>query len=140
MRDPDRKTGFDRRNVSSGVKKCFSCGEFGHMAKDNKCQPDKKGKGTSTQMYAAREVIQEDDVEDEPSEDTEEGDDLPEGEDEDGEPYEGSQYSSEGEEFEFEVEYDDIDDVILSRLSEEHQQTNKTLGNVVREFGRRVLV
>jgi hypothetical protein len=31
-------------------------------------------------------------------------------------------------------------DVILSRLSEEHQQTNKTLGNVVREFGRRVLV
>jgi hypothetical protein len=47
-------------------------------------------------------------MEDEPSEDTEEGDDLPEGEDEDGGPYEGSQYSSEGEEFEFEFEYDDI--------------------------------
>jgi hypothetical protein len=59
------------------------------------CLPDKKGKGTSTQMYAAREVIQEDDEEDEPSEDKEE---------EDGEPYEGSQYSSEGEEFEFEFD------------------------------------
>ena len=112
-KDPDKKTGYDRRNVSSGAKKCFSCGEFGHMAKDNKCPLDKKGKGTSTQMYAAREVVQEDDEEGEPSEDREEP--LFEDE-EDGEPYEGSQYSSEGEEVEFELddiglqEEDDDDD------------------------------
>jgi Zinc knuckle len=106
VREPDKKTGFNRRNISLGVKKCYNCREFGHMAKDNKCQPDKKGKGTSAQMYAAREVIQEDDKEDKPSKDREEGDTLSKGEGEDGEPYEGSQYSSEGEEFEF--EYGDI--------------------------------
>jgi Zinc knuckle len=96
-KEPDKKTGFDRRNVSLGVKKCFNCREFGHMAKDNKCPPDKKGKGTSAQMYTVREVIQEDDEDDKPSEDKEE---------EDSEPYKGSQYSSEGEEFKF--EFDDI--------------------------------
>lgn len=112
-KDPDKKTGYDRRNISSGAKKCFSCGEFGHMAKDNKCPPDKKGKGMSMQMYAAREVIQEDDEEGEPSKDKEEP--LSE-EEEDSEPYEGSQYSSEGEEVKFEFndislqEEDDDDD------------------------------
>jgi Zinc knuckle len=75
-REPDKKMGFNRRNISLGAKKCFNCGEFGHMAKDNKCQPDKKGKGTSVQMYTAREVIQEDDEEDEPSKDREEGEEF----------------------------------------------------------------
>ena len=72
-----RKETNDSKNKEP-LKKvvCFGCGQTGHMAKDKKCPKNNKDKKrTTAQIYAARE----------------------EDETEESKLYEGSQYSSEGE-------------------------------------------
>jgi len=59
---------------------CFGCGQMGHLVKNKKCPKNNKEKTKVTvQIYTARDD-----------------------EDEESEPYKGSQYSSEGEEMGFE--------------------------------------
>jgi len=77
-----------KRNESDKLKKkeppkkavCYGCGQVGHMAKDKKCpKNNKEKKKTTAQIYMGRE-------------DTD---------NEESEPYEGSQYSLEGQEIGF---------------------------------------
>jgi hypothetical protein len=105
-RDPVKKAWPTRKDELPKKAVCFGCGQEGHIAKDPKCPKNKAGKGTVAQMYAAREITQEDG--DKPGEDQEEetapedGDVDEDEELDEGEPYEGSQYSSEGEELDWE--------------------------------------
>jgi hypothetical protein len=91
---------------------CYGCGEKGHIAKDPKCKNFGKSK-PGAKMFAAREILDEDDDgraddgvvdQDRESGDHDENDQIP------WDQYDsdvvGSQYSSEGEE----VEFDEFDD------------------------------
>ena len=99
-----RWTGTPAKDNSLEKKKCFNCGSTDHLAKDKECPGNSQGKKITTQMYMAREIVQED-------EERDGQEDLPEGseEEEDNDksnikdkPYEGLQYSSEGEDIDLE--------------------------------------
>jgi len=86
-----RKETIDSKNKEP-LKKvvCFGCGQTGHMVKDKNCPKNNKDKIRMTmQIYMVRE----------------------EEEIEESEPYEGSQYSSEGEEMGFKNEFQEEEEV-----------------------------
>ena len=65
------------KDNSSERKKCFNCGSLDHLAKDKKCPGNGQGKKVTAQIYAAREIIQEDEEREgweEPSEEEEDND------------------------------------------------------------------
>jgi len=86
-----RKETIDSKNKEMLNKVvCFRCGQTGHMAKNKNCPKNNKyKKRMTTQIYVARE-----------KEETEES-----------EPYEGSQYSLEGEEMGFENKFQEGEEV-----------------------------
>jgi hypothetical protein len=98
-RDPEKRTGNEKKENKTDEDVCFGCGQKGHKKRDPKCPKNNQTKKVAAQLHAARDIIQEDDEEDDqeviqPVE--EDGDGNSEEEEED--PYYGSQYTSEGEE------------------------------------------
>jgi len=74
---------------------CFGCGQTGHMAKDKICPKNsKEEKRMTMQIYVARE----------------------DNETEKSEPYEGSQYSSEGKEMGFEDKFQEEEEEVQMHM------------------------
>jgi hypothetical protein len=100
-RDPENRTGNEKKENKTDEDVCFGCGQKGHKKTDPKCPKNNQTKKVAVQLHVARDIIQEDDEEHDqeviqPVE--EDGDGNSEEEEED--PYYGSQYTSEGEEVE----------------------------------------
>jgi hypothetical protein len=98
--------GLPKRDTQPSQLKCFGCGQLGHKSNDPKCVKNSAEKTKGAQIYAAREIIDDDEPEgwndhqeEVPVKDNEE-------QIEEGDPCEGSQYTSEGKE----VEFDDLQD------------------------------
>jgi hypothetical protein len=97
-KDPERRVGYNKREDKIDEDVCFGCGQKGHKKRDPKCPKNNQTKKVEAQLYAAREIIEEEEWDNQNDSEEE-----PPVENED--PYYGSQYTSEGEE----VEIDDFE-------------------------------
>jgi hypothetical protein len=100
-RDPEKRTGNEKKENKMDKDICFECGWKGHKKRDPKCPKNNQTKKVAVQLHAARDIIQEDDEEDDreviqPVKEDRDGNSKEEEED----PYYGSQYTSEEEEVE----------------------------------------
>jgi hypothetical protein len=100
-RDPEKRTGNEKKENKMDEDICFRCGQKGHKKRDPKCPKNNQTKKVAAQLHVARDIIQEDDEEDDqeviqPVEEDRDGNSEEEEED----LYYGSQYTSEGEEVE----------------------------------------
>ena len=108
IKEPDKKTGPNKKNKQTEEDICYRCGQKGHKKRDLKCLKNTVPKNAATQMYTAREILEEDSADGQDQDDEEvsvENNESQNEEDED--PYYGSQYTSEGEE----VKVDDFEDL-----------------------------
>jgi hypothetical protein len=97
--NPLNKDSMPSKDIPLRQMKCFHCGQQGHKANDLKYHAEVTTNGMKTaQIYAARDIIEEDDH-DEDHDCQEEAPVEDNGEVVDEEPHEGSQYTSEGEEW-----------------------------------------
>jgi hypothetical protein len=85
-KEPGKKTGINKKEEKTDEDVCFGCGQKGHKKRDAECPRNNQAKKVEAQLYAAREIIEEEESEEENQ-------------------YYGSQYTSEGEE----VEIDDLE-------------------------------
>jgi hypothetical protein len=90
-KDPERRVGYNKREDKIDEDVCFGCGQKGHKKRDPKCPKNNQTKKVEAQLYAAREIIEEEEWDNQNDSEEE-----PPVENED--PYYGSQYTSEGEE------------------------------------------
>jgi hypothetical protein len=101
--NPLNKDGMLSKDISSSQIKCFCCGQQGHKANDLKYHTEViTNRMKAVQIYAARDIIEEDDHGKDHDcqgeapvkyDEEEEGEEL----------HEGSQYTSEGEEMEIDM-------------------------------------
>jgi hypothetical protein len=98
MKDPERRVGYNKREDKIDKDICFGCGQKGHKKRDPKCPKNNQTKKVEAQLYAAREIIEEEEWDNQNNSEEE-----PPVENED--PYYGSQYMLEGEE----VKIDDFE-------------------------------
>jgi Aspartyl protease len=100
------QNGPPKKDTQPSQLKCFGCGQWGHKSNDPKCVKNSAEKTKAAQIYAAREIV--DDDEPEARYDHQEEVPVKDNEEqvEEGNPCEGSQYTSEGEE----VEFNDLQD------------------------------
>jgi hypothetical protein len=100
-RDPEKRTGNEKKENKTDEDICFGCGQKGHKKRNPKCPKNNQSKKVVVQLHAARDIIQEDDEKDnwkviQPVKEDRDGNSEEEEED----LYYGSQYTSEGEEVE----------------------------------------
>jgi hypothetical protein len=99
-RDPEKRTRNEKKENKTDEDVCFGCGQKGHKKRDTKCPKYNQTKKVAAQLHMARDIIQEDDEDDQeviqPVEKDGDGNSKEEEED----LYYGSQYTSEGEEVE----------------------------------------
>jgi hypothetical protein len=97
---PSNRDGALNKDAPLSQLKCFRCGQQGHKANDLRYHPDvTTTKTKAAQIYAAREIVDDDD-QDNGHDDQEEAPVEDNGGEEE-EPYDGSQYTSDGEEMVF---------------------------------------
>ena len=98
-KDLERRAGHNKREDKTDQDVCFGCGQKGHKKRDSKCPKNTQTKKVEVQLYAAREIIEEEEWEDDWNESEEEPPIRKE------DSYYGPQYTSEGEE----VKIDDFE-------------------------------
>jgi hypothetical protein len=104
-KEPERKSGPAKREEQMGDDVCYGCGQQGHRKRDPECPKNTSSKKAAAQMYAAREILEEDSAKGQNKSDDKLSNDGEESEPSKEDPYYGSQYTSEGEE----VEVDDFE-------------------------------
>lgn len=92
-KEPDRKARYSKKEEQVWRDTCYGCGQLGHIAKDLICPNNSLAKKQSVQLYAAREIIEEDSAEEQVL-DKEHSESQNESQEED--LYFRSQYSSKG--------------------------------------------
>ena len=98
-KDPERRIGQSKKEEKTDKDVCFGCGQKGHKKRDSRCPKNAQTKKVEAQLYAAREIIEEEDWETNQNDGKEEKLDGKE------DSYYRSQYTSEGEE----VKIDDFE-------------------------------
>jgi hypothetical protein len=63
-RDPEKRTGNEKKENKIDKDICFGCGQKGHKKRDPKCPKNNQTKKVAAQLYVARDIIEEDDEED----------------------------------------------------------------------------
>jgi hypothetical protein len=115
-KEPDKRIGPHKKEDRIDEDVCFGCGQKGHKKRDPKCPKNILTNKAAAQLYAAREIIEEEEPNDDQNDRVENHPvkDKGDSDSEDEEPYYGSQYTSEGEEVE-------IDDLKCQEWSEQEQ-------------------
>ena len=60
-KEGDRKTRYPKKEEQVQKDTCYGCGQLGHRAKDLTCPKNSSDKKQFVQLYAAREIVKEDD-------------------------------------------------------------------------------
>jgi hypothetical protein len=63
-RDPEKRTRNEKKENKTDEDICFGCGQKGHKRRDPKCLKNNQTKKVAVQLYVARDIIKEDDEED----------------------------------------------------------------------------
>jgi hypothetical protein len=105
-KEPDKRIGPHKKEERIDKDICFWCGQKGHKKRDPECPKNIPTKKAAAQLYAAREIIKEEEPNDDQNERVENHpvEDKGDSDSKDEDPYYRSQYTSEGEE----VEIDDL--------------------------------
>jgi hypothetical protein len=124
--NPPNRDGAPNKDVPSSQLKCFRCRQQGHKANDPRYHPDvTTNKTKAAQIYASREIVDNDDQDD--GHDGQEEAPVKDDGGEDEEPYGSSQYTSDREEMVFN-RLQGLGLLGISRVGLGSEQAGSTLG------------